>query len=70
MTTYRLGARRLDVIAASRALLDRIDNITTEEFSRGGEREQRERLRKALEALDDAERSYIPSTVDFYVKPR
>ena len=36
------------VIDAARALLDRIDNITTDEFSRGGEMDEREALRKAF----------------------
>lgn len=42
---------RSEMIAAARALLERLDTITTEEFARGGEREERERLRAALAAL-------------------
>lgn len=33
---------------AAQALLDRIENMTTEEFSRGGERQEREALRAIL----------------------
>ena len=34
---------------AARALLARIDNLTTDEFQLGGERKEREALRAALE---------------------
>ena len=33
---------------AASALLERIDNMTTEEFSKGGERSEREALRRVL----------------------
>ena len=39
------------VLARATELLVRLDNITTEEFSQGGEREEREALRFALKAL-------------------
>lgn len=39
-----------DLLAAAIALLNKIDDITTHEFARGGEREEREALRKAIVA--------------------
>lgn len=42
------------IIRAARALLARIDNITTDDFMRGGERLEREALRSALAAIDGA----------------
>lgn len=41
-------ARLRAVAAAARALLDKIDNMTTEEFERGREKAEREALRAAL----------------------
>lgn len=41
------------VVEAARLLLDRIDGITTDEFQLGGEREQREALRRALARLGE-----------------
>ena len=38
----------IDVIAAARKLLARIDNITTKEFAVGGDHNEREALRAAL----------------------
>lgn len=40
-----------ELIEAARALLRRIDNLTSEEFSKGGEREEREALETAAEAV-------------------
>lgn len=37
-----------ELVSAAEDFLARIDGITTEEFSKGGERMQRERLRNAL----------------------
>lgn len=37
-----------DLLTAARNLLARIDEITTEEFSKGGERVEREALRAVL----------------------
>ena len=37
-----------DLLEAAKALLGRIDEMTTEEFSRGGERVEREALRLAI----------------------
>lgn len=37
-----------DLLTAAKALLGKIDNITTEDFSRGGERVEREALRLAI----------------------
>lgn len=45
-------AARASVISAARGLLRKIDNMTTVEFERGAEREEREALRSALIALD------------------
>ena len=38
------------IITAATALLKRIDDITTEDFRKGGERAEREALREALVA--------------------
>lgn len=38
----------LMIALAAQALLDRLETLTTEEFSRGGERKEREALRAAL----------------------
>ncbi len=46
----RVKARRA-VVTAAAALLARIDDITTAEFQLGGERDEREALRAALERL-------------------
>lgn len=44
--------RQLVVVeVAARLLLARIDNLTTDEFQRGGERTEREMLRAALEPV-------------------
>lgn len=43
------------VVHAARALLHRLDHMTTEEFSRGGEREAREQLRQTLGRLLEVE---------------
>jgi len=40
-----------DVVHAARGLLHRVDHITTDDFQRGGERLERERLREALGRL-------------------
>ena len=40
-----------DVVIAARALLEKLANITTEDFSRGGERIEREALRDALDRI-------------------
>lgn len=37
-----------EVFSAAEAFLARVDEITTKDFSRGGERMERERLRNAL----------------------
>jgi hypothetical protein len=37
-----------ELVAAARALLDRLDDITTDAFSKGGEAVEREALRAAL----------------------
>ena len=47
------------VIQAAAALLAKIDDITTEDFSRGGERDEREALRRALLAAGVV----VPATV-------
>jgi hypothetical protein len=39
-----------ELTEAASGLLNRIDNITTDQFSRGCERRERERLRKSLAA--------------------
>lgn len=44
----RLIESSLDLLKASLALLDRIDNISTEDFGRGGERAEREELRAVI----------------------
>ncbi len=36
------------LVAAAKALLEKIDNITTDDFSKGAEREEREHLRAIL----------------------
>ena len=41
-----------DLLTAAKALLECIDNITTEEFAQGGERAEREALRKAITAVE------------------
>lgn len=42
-------ARNLEALrTAARALIERLDNITTEEFRLGGERQEREALRAAI----------------------
>ena len=43
-----------NVTETARLFLARIDNITTEDFSKGGDRFEREVLRTALAALDVA----------------
>jgi hypothetical protein len=40
-----------DLLSASRALLERLDNITTDAFSKGGEKLEREALRSAIKRL-------------------
>ena len=40
-----------ELTTAAAALLERLDNMTSEEFGRGGEQAQRERLRQALAAV-------------------
>lgn len=40
------------LIEAAKALLERIDNITTDEFSKGGEHDAREALRLAIAAYE------------------
>jgi len=42
-----------DLVAASAALLDKLDTITTAQFARGAERTEREALRAILEAIMD-----------------
>jgi hypothetical protein len=44
----RLIAAAPELADAARALLDRIDHITTDDFQRGGERREREALRSVL----------------------
>ena len=44
--TYIARLQRIEL--AARALLARIDDITTDEFQKGGERAERESLRDAL----------------------
>lgn len=44
----RLIAAAPELLQAAIALLDRIDNITTEDFRLGGERQEREQLRAAI----------------------
>lgn len=46
-TTYLEASRALAV--AAQCFLSRIDEMTSEEFSRGGERIEREHLRKMLD---------------------
>ena len=41
----------LAALTAAQALLYRIDHITTDEFSKGGDRPQREALRASLDAV-------------------
>lgn len=41
-------AEQLQLFAAAKLLLDRLDSITTEEFSKGGEKFEREMLRKVI----------------------
>lgn len=47
----RLIAAAPELADAARALLDRLDNMTVDEFQRGGERNERERLRAGLAAV-------------------
>lgn len=42
-----------DLVAAARAYLDKVCDITTEEFQCGGEKAEREALRTVLEAIED-----------------
>jgi hypothetical protein len=42
----------LKIAIKAQALLDRLDTITTEKFSLGGEREEREALREALRPVN------------------
>lgn len=44
----RLIAAAPELLAAAIALLNKIDDITTEDFSKGGEREERETLREII----------------------
>lgn len=53
-----------DLLTAAKALLDRIDNITTEEFARGGERAEREAMRQAIEPMA----SRFPIGQQFYTR--
>ena len=39
------------VVLAAQRLLEKIDNLTTDDFSKGGERQEREALRAALKKL-------------------
>lgn len=52
--TYRAITDLWRVAYAARDLINRIDDITTEDFSRGGERDEREALRKALLTVNAA----------------
>lgn len=47
-TIRSLRARNLALMIAAKALLNDLDNITTEEFSRGDERKTREALRAVI----------------------
>lgn len=47
----RLITSAPDLLKASLALLDRIDNISTEDFQRGGEKKEREELRAVLSQI-------------------
>lgn len=52
---YKQAARvdeTAEVVRLARALLERLDNMTTEQFSRGEERIEREALRRALDELE------------------
>jgi hypothetical protein len=40
------------VFKAAKALLERLDNITTDQFSIGGEKTEREKLRRAITAAE------------------
>ena len=40
-----------ELASAARALLQKLDDMTTEAFARGGEREERERLRAILAGI-------------------
>lgn len=53
MTTHRLTSNQYpyNVVDAARALLARIDDMTTAEFERGAERPEREALPDALACL-------------------
>ena len=47
----QLATAPSDLVSAARALLDRIDAITSDQFACGAERAERERLRAILEAI-------------------
>lgn len=53
LPTKHLFAHSPRLLQASLALLDRIDNITTEDFQRGGEKKEREELRKVIAVILD-----------------
>lgn len=40
-----------ELVAAAAALLDKLDRMTTEDFARGAERDEREGLRAVLEVI-------------------
>ena len=48
----KLERQHDELIEKSKALLQKIDEITTEEFSRGDDKEQREALRKLLAEIE------------------
>jgi hypothetical protein len=48
----QLKAAPADLAATARALLDKIDTITTEQFASGAERPAREALRTVLEVIE------------------
>lgn len=50
-----MTADETELRQAARALLARLDDLTTAEFSLGGERAERERLRQALDQVQDVE---------------
>lgn len=47
----QLRADLTSLMLASHTLLNRIDNITSHEFSKGGERHERESLRRIIETI-------------------
>lgn len=44
-----------ELLAACKAMIDKLENLTTDEFSKGGEKEERERMKAAIQKAERGE---------------